>query len=104
MKLEHHINNIRKKEIAEELSPEHEKQQEKVMNERNEFLALRQQVETLMMKRDQAKRELQEREDQLAAERRRSQALEVEIEQLRSRQARLDEKYELVRECTVEEL
>jgi tRNA U34 2-thiouridine synthase MnmA/TrmU len=74
------------------------------MNERNEFLSLRQQLETLMIKRDQSKRELVEKEEQLAAECRKRQALQEEIEQMHRSQAELNEKYELVRECTVEEL
>lgn len=46
------------------------------MNERNEFLSMRQQVESLMIKRDQLKRELKEKDDLLASERKNSEILE----------------------------
>jgi predicted nucleic acid-binding Zn-ribbon protein len=102
LKLEHHLNNIRKKEIAQELTPEDRAQQEKQLTERNEFLSLRQQVETLMAKRDELRKALREAELLLEEERQVTQKLQAEVARLNAIQSELDEKYELVRECSVE--
>jgi len=44
LKLEHHLNNIRKKEISEELKEEDKDKIERMNAERNEFLSMRQQI------------------------------------------------------------
>jgi hypothetical protein len=56
--MEHHLNNIRKKEISQELTPPKEPDQSKMFIDKNEYLSLKQQVETLMAKRDELRKEL----------------------------------------------
>ena len=42
--MEHHLNDIRKKQISEELAPPKEPDQSKTLVDKNEYLSLKQQV------------------------------------------------------------
>lgn len=52
LKLEHQINHIKMESITQELADGRKSADEKSALDRNEFLALRQQVDSLMEKRD----------------------------------------------------
>lgn len=58
LKLEHQINQLKMESITQELSDGKKSSDEKSALDRNEFLALRQQVDSLMEKRDNLRKEL----------------------------------------------